>query len=95
MANGETLPFTQEEVTFNGWAIECRISAENPRKTLCHLHGTIQMYLPPGWLRSARRLCCIPRAMQSRLTPDSMVAKLIVHAPTREEAIERDEARVR
>ncbi|RBN37654.1 acetyl-CoA carboxylase biotin carboxylase subunit, partial [Priestia megaterium] len=48
VANGETLPFTQEEVTFNGWAIECRINAENPEKNFMPSPGTIQMYLPPG-----------------------------------------------
>lgn len=37
VASGEKLALTQDEVTFNGWAIECRINAENPEKTSCLL----------------------------------------------------------
>ncbi|KNH26326.1 acetyl-CoA carboxylase [Priestia megaterium] len=88
VANGETLPFTQEEVTFNGWAIECRINAENPEKNFMPSPGTIQMYLPPGGYGVRVDSAAYPGYV---IPPyyDSMVAKLIVHAPTREEAIER------
>jgi acetyl-CoA carboxylase, biotin carboxylase subunit len=88
VANGETLPFTQEEVTFNGWAIECRINAENPEKNFMQSPGTIQMYLPPGGYGVRVDSAAYPGYA---IPPyyDSMVAKLIVHAPTREEAIER------
>ncbi|MFS0903276.1 acetyl-CoA carboxylase biotin carboxylase subunit [Priestia aryabhattai] len=88
IANGETLPFTQEEVTFNGWAIECRINAENPEKNFMPSPGTIQMYLPPGGYGVRVDSAAYPGYA---IPPyyDSMVAKLIVHAPTREEAIER------
>ncbi|WP_394547804.1 acetyl-CoA carboxylase biotin carboxylase subunit [Priestia aryabhattai] len=88
VANGETLPFTQEEVTFNGWAIECRINAENPGKNFMPSPGTIQMYLPPGGYGVRVDSAAYPGYA---IPPyyDSMVAKLIVHAPTREEAIER------
>lgn len=88
VANGETLPFAQEEVTFNGWAIECRINAENPEKNFMPSPGTIQMYLPPGGYGVRVDSAAYPGYA---IPPyyDSMVAKLIVHAPTREEAIER------
>ncbi|MGG0483533.1 acetyl-CoA carboxylase biotin carboxylase subunit [Priestia aryabhattai] len=88
VANGETLPFTQEQVTFNGWAIECRINAENPEKNFMPSPGTIQMYLPPGGYGVRVDSAAYPGYA---IPPyyDSMVAKLIVHAPTREEAIER------
>lgn len=88
VANGETLPFKQEEVTFNGWAIECRINAENPEKNFMPSPGTIQMYLPPGGYGVRVDSAAYPGYA---IPPyyDSMVAKLIVHAPTREEAIER------
>ncbi|MCY9016373.1 acetyl-CoA carboxylase biotin carboxylase subunit [Priestia megaterium] len=88
VANGETLSFTQEEVTFNGWAIECRINAENPEKNFMPSPGTIQMYLPPGGYGVRVDSAAYPGYA---IPPyyDSMVAKLIVHAPTREEAIER------
>ncbi|TYR82456.1 acetyl-CoA carboxylase biotin carboxylase subunit [Priestia megaterium] len=88
VANGEKLPFTQDEVTFNGWAIECRINAENPEKNFMPSAGTIEMYLPPGGYGVRVDSAAYPGYS---IPPyyDSMIAKLIVHAPTREEAIER------
>jgi len=88
VASGEKLSLTQEEVTFNGWAIECRINAENPEKNFMPSPGRIQMYLPPGGLGVRIDSAAYPGYM---IPPyyDSMIAKLIVHAPTREEAIAR------
>ncbi|AQX53793.1 acetyl-CoA carboxylase biotin carboxylase subunit [Priestia flexa] len=88
VANGEHLPLKQEEVTFNGWAIECRINAENPEKNFMPSAGTIEMYLPPGGYGVRVDSAAYPGYT---IPPyyDSMIAKLIVHAPTREEAIER------
>ncbi|MBN8250361.1 acetyl-CoA carboxylase biotin carboxylase subunit [Priestia flexa] len=88
VANGEYLPLKQEEVTFNGWAIECRINAENPEKNFMPSAGTIEMYLPPGGYGVRVDSAAYPGYT---IPPyyDSMIAKLIVHAPTREEAIER------
>ncbi|MDF2903428.1 MAG: acetyl-CoA carboxylase biotin carboxylase subunit [Bacillus sp. (in: firmicutes)] len=45
VASGERLQYTQDEVTFNGWAIECRINAENPMKNFMPSPGKINMYL--------------------------------------------------
>jgi acetyl-CoA carboxylase, biotin carboxylase subunit len=88
IASGEKLSLTQEEVTFNGWAIECRINAENPEKNFMPSPGKIQMYLPPGGLGVRVDSAAYPGYT---IPPyyDSMIAKLIVHAPTREEAIAR------
>ncbi|MCL6587050.1 MAG: acetyl-CoA carboxylase biotin carboxylase subunit [Anoxybacillus sp.] len=88
VASGEKLSLTQDEVTFNGWAIECRINAENPEKNFMPSPGRIQMYLPPGGLGVRIDSAAYPGYM---IPPyyDSMIAKLIVHAPTREEAIAR------
>jgi acetyl-CoA carboxylase biotin carboxylase subunit len=88
VASGEKLSLTQEEVTFNGWAIECRINAENPEKNFMPSPGRINMYLPPGGLGVRVDSAAYPGYM---IPPyyDSMIAKLIVHAPTREEAIAR------
>ncbi|MBM7701583.1 acetyl-CoA carboxylase biotin carboxylase subunit [Metabacillus iocasae] len=88
VANGDKLSFKQEEVTFNGWAIECRINAENPEKNFMPSPGTIHMYLPPGGYGVRVDSAVYPGYA---IPPyyDSMVAKLIVHAPTREEAIAR------
>src|SRR5699024_148656 len=50
IANNEKLSLTQADVEFEGWAIECRINAENPFKDVMPARGEMQMYLPPGGL---------------------------------------------
>lgn len=88
VASGEKLTLKQEDVTFNGWSIECRINAENPVKNFMPSAGKIQMYLPPGGFGVRVDSAAYPGYT---IPPyyDSMIAKLIVHAPTREEAIAR------
>ncbi|MFJ7828745.1 acetyl-CoA carboxylase biotin carboxylase subunit [Peribacillus sp. NPDC097284] len=88
VASGNKLSLSQEEVTFNGWSIECRINAENPEKNFMPSAGKIQMYLPPGGYGVRVDSAAYPGYT---IPPyyDSMIAKLIVHAPTREEAIEK------
>ncbi|MFD0048440.1 acetyl-CoA carboxylase biotin carboxylase subunit [Actinomycetes bacterium NPDC127524] len=88
VASGQKLSLSQEDVTFNGWAIECRINAENPEKNFMPSAGKIQMYLPPGGYGVRVDSAAYPGYS---IPPyyDSMIAKLIVHAPTREEAIEK------
>ncbi|MDA6131337.1 acetyl-CoA carboxylase biotin carboxylase subunit, partial [Escherichia coli] len=44
VASGEKLNFTQSDVTFSGWSIECRINAENPEKNFMPSAGKINMY---------------------------------------------------
>nr|WP_317282852.1 acetyl-CoA carboxylase biotin carboxylase subunit [uncultured Sellimonas sp.] len=86
IASGEHLKYTQDDVKLTGHAIECRINAENPEKNFRPSPGTIKdIYLPGG--KGVR----IDSAIYSGYTVppyyDSMLAKLIVHAKTREEAI--------
>jgi acetyl-CoA carboxylase biotin carboxylase subunit len=86
VASGETLAYKQEDVTFKGWSIECRINAENPLKNFMPSAGRVDMYLPPGGMGVR-----VDSAMYSGYTIppyyDSMVAKLITYADTREEAV--------
>ncbi|WP_146551353.1 MULTISPECIES: acetyl-CoA carboxylase biotin carboxylase subunit [Rummeliibacillus] len=86
IASGEKLEYKQEDVKVNGWAIECRINAENPSKNFMPSPGKVENYLAPGG-NGVR----IDSAMYPgyAIPPyyDSMVAKLIVHADTRAEAI--------
>ncbi|KGA97902.1 acetyl-CoA carboxylase biotin carboxylase subunit [Alkalihalobacillus alcalophilus ATCC 27647 = CGMCC 1.3604] len=88
VANGKPLSFRQEDVTFNGWSIECRINAENAKKNFMPSPGTVTSYLVPGGLGVR-----IDSAVYSGYTIspfyDSMVAKVITHGATREEAIAR------
>lgn len=86
IAMGEPLTLRQEDITLNGHAIECRINAENPSLDFRPSPGLIQsLYMPGG--PGVR----IDSAVYAgyRIPPyyDSMIAKLIVHAATREEAI--------
>ena len=86
VAEGHPLSFTQEEVVINGWSIECRINAENPDKGFMPAPGTIQFYLPPGGPGVRVDSAAYPGYTISPYY-DSMIAKLIVWAPTRDEAI--------
>ena len=88
IADGQQLSFTQEDVKLTGHAIECRINAENPEKNFRPCPGTItDMYLPGG--KGVR----IDSAIYSGYTVppyyDNMLAKLIVFAKNRTEAIRK------
>ncbi|KIL44358.1 acetyl-CoA carboxylase biotin carboxylase subunit [Jeotgalibacillus soli] len=86
VASGEPLSLKQKDVTFNGWSIECRINAENPEKNFMPSPGKINMYLPPGGLGVRVDSAAYPGYS---IPPyyDSMIAKVITHGATREEAI--------
>ncbi|MFC5701054.1 acetyl-CoA carboxylase biotin carboxylase subunit [Cohnella faecalis] len=88
VAEGEPLSFAQEDVKLNGWAIECRINAEDSERNFMPSPGRIGFYLPPGGPGVRVDSGAYPQYL---ISPhyDSMIAKLIVWAPTREEAIAR------
>ncbi|EKN64039.1 acetyl-CoA carboxylase, biotin carboxylase subunit [Schinkia azotoformans MEV2011] len=88
IANGEELTLKQEDVKFEGWAIECRINAENPDKNFMPSPGEVKMYLPPGGYGVRIDSAVYPGY---KIPPfyDSMVAKLICYGETRDEAIAR------
>ncbi|NLW88932.1 MAG: acetyl-CoA carboxylase biotin carboxylase subunit [Clostridiaceae bacterium] len=87
-AAGELLRYSQRDIVFHGHSMECRINAEDPENDFRPCPGTIRtLYLPGGpgvRIDSA--------AYPGYTIPpyyDSLLAKVIVHAPTREEAIAR------
>jgi acetyl-CoA carboxylase biotin carboxylase subunit len=86
VAEGEPLSFTQEDIVFKGWSIECRINAEDPDRNFMPSPGTISFYLPPGGLGVRVDSAAYPGYT---ISPhyDSMIAKLIVWGKTREDAI--------
>ena len=86
VAMGEAIPFKQEDVVINGHAMEFRINAENPYKNFMPSPGKITQYLTPGGFGVRIESVCYT---DYTIPPyyDSMVAKLIVHQPTREETI--------
>lgn len=91
IANNEKLSFEQEDITFNGWAMECRINAENPEKDFMPSPGEIKMYLPPGGLGGVRVDSAVYPGYKIPPYYDSMIAKLITYGKTREEAIKKME----
>lgn len=88
VANGEELAYKQEDIELNGWSIECRINAEDPFNNFMPQPGKVDMYLAPGGLGVRVDSAVYPEYF---IPPfyDSMVAKLITHGRTREEAIQR------
>jgi acetyl-CoA carboxylase biotin carboxylase subunit len=88
VAAGEPLPFEQDEIAWRGHAIECRITSEDPASSFLPSTGRIQaLQIPTG--PGVRWDGGISVGSEVTLFYDPMLAKLIVHAPTRSEAIER------
>lgn len=88
VASGEPLSFTQDEVQIRGWAIECRVNAENPAKNFMPSPGKINRYLPPGGFGVRVDSACY---QGYEISPfyDSMIAKIIVWGKDRNDAIQR------
>ncbi len=88
VAAGEPLGFTQAEITPHGWAIECRITSEDPENDFLPSTGRISyLQLPSG--PGVRWDGGVETGSEVSLHYDPMLAKLIVHAPTRDFAIAR------
>ncbi|RLT18280.1 MAG: acetyl-CoA carboxylase biotin carboxylase subunit [Planctomycetota bacterium] len=86
VAAGQKLPFTQSEIKPRGAAIECRINAEDPDRNFQPCPGKIQtMYLPGGFGVRVDSHAHAGYAVPPHY--DSMIAKIIVHRETRDEAI--------
>ena len=86
VAAGEKLRYRQKDIVPRGHAIECRINAEDPSKDFRPSAGTITKWQPPGG-PGIRLDSHVVTGYRVPPNYDSMVAKLIVHQPTREEAI--------
>ena len=103
VANGEPLPLRQDQLRIQGHAIEARICAENPDKQFLPATGTLQVYRKPA-ASSFERTNMSDTGVAVRIDDgvregdtispfyDSMVAKLIVHGDTREQALARLDA---
>ena len=86
IAAGQSLNLRQKDIHHNGVAIECRINAEDPARNFSPCPGPVDTFIVPGGpgVRVDTHIC-----QGATVTPsyDSMIAKLIVHQKTREEAI--------
>jgi acetyl-CoA carboxylase biotin carboxylase subunit len=86
VAAGESLPLTQDEIAYEGHAVEARLYAENPAAGFLPSTGRLEHFRLPGGVR-------VDAGVEAgdEVTPhyDPMIAKLIAHAPTREQALTR------
>lgn len=88
VARGEQLPFTQEDLKINGHAIELRVCAEDPYNNFLPDTGTLEIYITPKG-PGVRVDDGYEQGQAIPIYYDPMIAKLIVHAPTRNEAIQK------
>lgn len=89
VANGDRLPFTQADATVKGYAIECRLNAENPYQGFAPQPGKIDhLYLPVGTMGVRFDSGIIQGSFISPFY-DSMIAKVIVHLDNREIAVKK------
>ena len=96
VAAGEKLPLTQDQVQRNGWAIECRINAEDPFRNFLPSTGRLVRFAPPAQtmfqsntdaLYGVRVDTGVVDGGEIPMFYDSMIAKLIVHGKDRNDAI--------
>ncbi len=92
VAAGEKLSIKQSDVKLKGWAVEARVYAEDPYRNFLPSTGRLTRYRPPDERVAAgvtvRNDTGVYEGGEISLYYDPMIAKLITHAPTREEAIE-------
>jgi acetyl-CoA carboxylase biotin carboxylase subunit len=88
IANGEMLPITQDDVKLSGHAIEARITAQDPDLDFAPSTGPITAWIAPGGRGVRMETHCYAGFSVSPFY-DPMLAKLIVRADTREEAVQK------
>ncbi len=86
VASGEELPVRQDDVKLNGWAIECRVNAEDPSNGFSPSPGRISIYQQPGG-RGVRVDTHVSAGYDVPPYYDSLLAKLITYGETRMDAI--------
>tara|TARA_R110000782_G_scaffold78276_8_gene155394 strand:- start:50438 stop:52285 length:1848 start_codon:yes stop_codon:yes gene_type:complete len=88
VASGEPLPKTQEELSINGWAMEARLYAEDPGKGFLPSTGTLDLFrLEPG--EGGRIDTGVVEGAEISPFYDPMIAKVIAHGDSRDEARQR------
>ncbi len=89
IADGKKLSYAQSDIKISGHAIECRINAENPDKNFAPCPGLIDYLLLPAGGLGLRVDTAVYEGYEIPPFYDSMIAKVIVHGKTREEAISK------
>jgi len=88
IAAGEELDYSQKDIQFKGWAMECRINAEDPYNNFLPSPGTITRYEPPGSI-GTRIDSGLVVGSEIPTFYDSLFAKVIVWGDTRDTVVER------
>ncbi len=88
IAAGEELRYRQEDIDFKGYSIEVRVNAEDPKQGFAPSVGMIERYYVPGGF-GIRVEHAASRGFEVTPYYDSMIAKLIVWAPSWEVAVDR------
>ncbi len=88
IALGEKLPFKQEDIKLNGWAIESRIYAEDPSRGFLPSSGRISLYIEPEESENIRVDSGVYEGGEVSMFYDAMIAKLCSFGKTRNEAID-------
>ncbi|MEX6725719.1 acetyl-CoA carboxylase biotin carboxylase subunit [Parapedomonas caeni] len=86
VAAGEKLPFTQDDVKLNGWAIETRVYAEDPYRNFLPSIGRLARYRQPEERPGVRVDTGVVEGSEISMFYDPMIAKLITYGATRDEA---------
>jgi propionyl-CoA carboxylase alpha chain len=89
VAAGEKLPLAQKDVKLRGWALEARVYAEDPFRNFLPSTGRLTRYRPPLQTPHVRVDTGIEEGSEVSMYYDPMIAKLVTHGDTREEAIAR------
>jgi len=89
IADGETLPFGQDEVAMNGWAMEARLYAEDPTRNFLPSIGRLVRYSEPAQAEGVRVDSGVNEGAEISMYYDPMIAKLVTWGPDRAAAIAR------
>ena len=90
IASGEKLGYSQDDIKLSGHAIEVRLTAEDPSRNFAPSSGTIEYFDPPGGF-GVRVDSHVRSGYKVPPYYDSLLAKILVHAPTRDQAIAKME----
>ena len=89
VAYGEKLPLSQADVKIDGWAMECRINAEDPFRGFLPSTGRLVKFQAPAEGNGVRVDTGVYEGGEISMFYDSMIAKLVVHGTDRDDAIRR------
>lgn len=89
IAKGEKLPFEQNDIKFNGWAMECRICSEDPSRNFLPSLGRINKYFEPSFVDGVRIDTGVYEGYEITSFYDSMICKLLTYGKDRNDCIEK------